>query len=375
MKRITVVLWGTGDTSKPRYRLLRDGLRACGVEVVECRSDVWIGADDKTQQGNLGRRLLSLVASYPTLIWKYLKLPSHDCAVVSHPGLLDLFVLAPFARVRRVPLIWDLFLPVYDTVVRDRNLIQARSPFARLLWSIEWLALRLPTRVFLDTETYARRIEIDFGLPEGTIGSVPVGAEDIFFASVRPRVNNGPLKVLFYGQFIPLHGIEYIVSAARQLRDELVDWVIIGDGQEASRIRAELAAVHLPRMTWINHVNYHELVQHLRDADVCLGIFGTSEKASSVIPNKVYQALAAGRPVITRDSPAIRELLDHCPPWTVLVPPGDSGALADALIRLWNAKESGAFVETADAVLPRVDARTVGQAFLEFCGLTVESRS
>jgi glycosyltransferase involved in cell wall biosynthesis len=65
-------------------------------------------------------------------------------------------------------------------------------------------------------------------------------------------------------------------------------------------------------------------------ADVCLGIFGTSAKAQRVIPNKVYDALACARPVITADTPAIRELLQ--PDDQVIVcPPGDPESLADAI--------------------------------------------
>ncbi len=59
------------------------------------------------------------------------------------------------------------------------------------------------------------------------------------------------------------------------------------------------------RIPW---VDYDTLHQHIADADVCLGIFGTSAKAANAIPNKAYQILAVGRPLVTRDSPAIREL-------------------------------------------------------------------
>jgi glycosyltransferase involved in cell wall biosynthesis len=52
-----------------------------------------------------------------------------------------------------------------------------------------------------------------------------------------------------------------------------------------------------------------------------------------VIPNKAFQALACGAPLVTADTPAARELLTDGES-ALLVPPGDPRALADALRRL-----------------------------------------
>ena len=82
--------------------------------------------------------------------------------------------------------------------------------------------------------------------------------------------------------------------------------------------------------TWLSA---EQLADAMREADVCLGIFGTTPKAARVIPYKVFAALALGRPVITRDSPAIRELLVD-EESALLCPPGDGQALAAALERL-----------------------------------------
>ena len=61
-------------------------------------------------------------------------------------------------------------------------------------------------------------------------------------------------------------------------------------------------------------------------ADLCLGVFGATPKAARVVPHKVYTALAAGRPVLTADTPAVRELLRPGEEvWTM--PPGDPDAL------------------------------------------------
>jgi glycosyltransferase involved in cell wall biosynthesis len=80
-------------------------------------------------------------------------------------------------------------------------------------------------------------------------------------------------------------------------------------------------------------VDYERLPGEIRSAGCALGIFGTSAKASRVIPNKAFQALACGAPLVTADTPAARELLRDGES-ALLVPAGDPEALAAAVVRL-----------------------------------------
>jgi len=89
----------------------------------------------------------------------------------------------------------------------------------------------------------------------------------------------------------------------------------------------------LEHLRWIPWVDYSELPAWIRRADICLGIFGTSDKAARVIPNKVFQVLACGRPLITRISPAIQELEAATQTEIYFVPPGDAFSLAAAVLR------------------------------------------
>jgi glycosyltransferase involved in cell wall biosynthesis len=93
--------------------------------------------------------------------------------------------------------------------------------------------------------------------------------------------------------------------------------------------------LQLTNVDWIDWAAYPQLRDHIAGADVCLGIFATTDKAQRVIPNKVYQALASRRPLITADTPAARELLlrDQMV-GALLVPAADEKALARALLRL-----------------------------------------
>jgi glycosyltransferase involved in cell wall biosynthesis len=337
-----IVLWGTYDTGKPRVRLLREGIRRIGFELIECHADIWGNIEDKSQvQGSIKKLklVLSCLISYPILIWRYLRLPAHELVLVSYPGLIDVLLIRCFAWLRRTPVVWDVFISIYDTLVLDRRMIRIGCPVEKLLWSGEWLALRAADGIFMDTRAHARRLEALFKLSDNICGTVWVGAETEKFPSVTQKPSSArrvysekkPLHVLYYGQFIPLHGIDHIIEAARLLCEANVNWILIGRGQEAAHIREMLDQVPLPRLHWIEWVEYAELIKWIEQADLCLGIFGTSEKAASVIPNKVFQVISAGKPIVTRDSPAIRELLHHAPPCVYLVREGSATAIADAI--------------------------------------------
>lgn len=336
-----ILLWGTYDTGKPRVRVLLAGLERAGVRVDPCHADIWRGVSDKSQLHGWRRRASVAVrwlASYPGLAWRLARAPRPDAILVGFPGILDMLVAAPIARLRGIPLVWDMFMSIYDTVVEDRRLVRRTGLAARCLFRLERLSLRRADIVFLDTQAHARRIEALFGLPPGRAEAVWVGVETEHFpaeAAGAPQAPPGAppagLRVLFYGQFIPLHGIETIVQAARLTRDDPIDWHLIGTGQETGRIEAMLAEQPLPRLHWEPWVDYPQLHRRIAAADLCLGIFGDSQKAASVIPNKVFQIVAMGRPLITRDSPAARELLRDGPPCVRLVPPADPHALAAAV--------------------------------------------
>lgn len=333
-----VVYWGTYDTGKPRNRIMIRGLKENGIEVLECHADVWGRIEDKSQVSGWSQRLRLLVRwlrSYPGLILHYLRLPKHDVVIIGYMGHLDVLILWPFAKLRGVPIVWDAFLSLYNTVVEDRKFIGPKHPSAYLLFTWEYLSCRAADIVILDTRAHADYFRQRFKIPENRIGVVFVGVETDAFPlrpqSAEMRKPNQPLSVLFYGQFIPLHGIETVVCAAKLTEEEQIRWILIGRGQEESKIRRMIEEKPLKNLTWIPWVPFNELSKWIQKADICLGIFGDTKKAAMVIPNKVFQILASGRPIVTMDSPAIRELLSPEMPGVYLVAPSDPDSLIGAI--------------------------------------------
>ncbi|HEV8375941.1 MAG TPA: glycosyltransferase, partial [Candidatus Polarisedimenticolia bacterium] len=98
-------------------------------------------------------------------------------------------------------------------------------------------------------------------------------------------------------------------AALLEKSGEACKFKLIGDGAERGRIEALAQQLGVRAMEFLDAQSPEVLAETLRSADVCLGIFGETGKAGRVVPNKVYEAMAAGRPVITGDSPAAREFL------------------------------------------------------------------
>lgn len=325
------VMWlGTYDRSYPRARVLIEGLRELGVDVVEHHRPVWEGRRDKTA----GLRPLPLAASSLRFAGAWaglgvagLRERPVDAVVAGYLAQPDVVPAWCVARARRVPLVVDMMISLTDTLAGDRAL--AGRAAAAALAGADRLSVRLADLVLADTAAGAGWLAERFGVARGRIAVVPVGAEPSRFP--REPEPAGDPRVLFYGKLAPLHGLETVLEAAR--RPGVPPVRLIGDGQLAPWLAGELERDHPAGLTWERWVAYERLGAEVSASAVCLGVFGTSEKAARVVPNKVWQAMAAARPVITADTPAVREVLQD-EVSALLVPAGDADALAAALARL-----------------------------------------
>ena len=357
-----LVVWGTYDVSKPNVRQLLAGIRAVGIAVHEVHADIWAGVRDKgtLTRGEQLRAAWRWLRSVPALVRGYLAAPPHDVVLVPYLGLFDLFVLLPFARHRGARLVWQVFISPWDTAVNDRRMLSPWNPLAMALYAAEWIAVRAADRSFIDTPAHARRFERLMGVAAGTVGDVPLGTDPARFPprAGRPTLRS-PLRVFFYGQYIPLHGIETIVRAAKRCEEAgvAVQWELAGLGQEHPRITALIEALGVRSVTQLGWIDAAEIPGRIHACDVGLGIFGTSGKAITVVPNKAYEIAATQTPLISGDTPALASFAPGHP-WVLRVPPGNDAALADCVMRL---ARQGAWPDAPP--MPVVGPREIGAAF------------
>jgi glycosyltransferase involved in cell wall biosynthesis/2-polyprenyl-3-methyl-5-hydroxy-6-metoxy-1,4-benzoquinol methylase len=314
-----VCYFGTYEEGYPRNEIFIAGMRQAGITVYECHESIWKGQRDKTgvHRGlSLLIMLVRIILAYVRLTVRYLRMPGHEVVMVGYIGQLDMLLAWLLTRLRAKPLVFNPMLSIYDTFCNDRDLVRPDSLAGRVLRLLDHLSCRAADMVLLDTQQHVDYFVQTFHLPATKFRVVPVGADDRLFNNARKSATSrrdqasSPCQVLFVGKFIPLHGCETIVRAAKLLRNDPVHITMVGSGQERERIQQLVREQHLSNITLVDWVEYDQLPSWYAQADICLGIFGNSAKASRVIPNKVYQALAMARPIITADTPAVRSELE-----------------------------------------------------------------
>ena len=304
----TVLWWGRFDAEYSRNRILCRAFDALGWESQAFRPTV-------SALGAFEARLR--------------RLPRPDLVFVPCFRQRDIAAARRYSRARGLPLLIDPLISAYDKQVFERGKFHEQSPQARRLLRWEQGLLQSADGMLADTAEHAHFFHEVLGVAESKLHVVPVGAEEALFTPA-PHTPNDPLVVLFFGSFLALQAPQVIVEAARRYRGPALRWRLIGRGPLLADCKALAAGLgHVEFSDWLPYEQLPAAIQH---ADILLGVFGSSAKANRVIPNKAFQALACGKPLITRRASAYPdELLSAAHSGITWIEASDAAALAKAV--------------------------------------------
>ncbi len=359
-----VIVFGAYDVGKPRVRLLIDALKKSDRLEAEIHVSVWQGVADKSVAGlaQFVGAAFRYLLGMPRALWRLSRHSGTAPLLLPYPGTPEIFLAGPIARARGRKVVLDAFLPIHDTIIRDRQMARENGIVARFLRWFEEAGLRQADVILVDTDAHGDFLSREYAIPRQRFETIVVGAEALFHQPPEPDdfedildPNETTPIILFYGQFIPLHGLATILEAAKLTRSEALRWIVVGSGQQEDLARKFVAENGSGRLTWVPWVDYRRLPALVARADICLGIFGGSDKAARVIPNKLFQALAMGKRVLTRSSPALDPLAEGFAERIVTIPPENAAALAEAVCDLVGRREpanASLPIELADILTP-----------------------
>lgn len=333
-----VCYFGTYRAEYSRNQIMIEGLRRNGVDVIECHEPLWRDIEDRVNVAGGGWKqfafLARVVKTYARLLQQYRQVGAYDVLIVGYPGQLDVFLARLLAWLRRKPLVWDVFMSIY-LIAWERGLGEKGRLNLWLLRALEYVACRLPDRLIQDTDEYVAWLCRTHHLKAERFRLVPTGADDRTFYPVAATQAAGRFRVVYYGTYIPNHGVPQMIAAARLLQaTPEIQFEFIGQGPERVVVEALAREYALANVQFTDWVEGAQLPAYLADADVCLGAFGDTPQSLMTIQNKIYEGLAMGKAVISGDSPTVRASLTHGE-HLYLCARDDPQALADAILALY----------------------------------------
>lgn len=313
---LRVCYFGTYRANYVRNQVMIAGLRTQGAEVYECHSTLWHSVDDRVQQASGGWKnpnfLMRVIRAYRQLLRTHRQVPDYDVMLVGYPGQFDVYLARLLTWWRHKPMVLDILMSLH-LIAEERELTR-KSPFTgKLIYYLEKIGLKLPDLLIADTAEYEEYYCQKYNLPAKKFRRVPLAVDDRIY---QPRSDITPPKdhfrVIYYGTFIPLHGVETIVRAAALLKDRSdIRFYFYGDGQERASVEKLASQLDLQNVEFCGWLDKEKLPEEISKSHICLGVFGTTKQSLCTIQNKIWEAMMMQRPVITGDAKTIREELSH----------------------------------------------------------------
>ncbi len=237
------------------------------------------------------------------------------------------------ARLKRTPLLFEVrdLWPAFAVavgVLRQPVLIRASEWLERFLY-------RHADQVMINSPGFQAHV-----LERGarTAALIPNGADITMFDPLADGAafrRDHQLEDKFVALYAGAHGmsndLEVVLAAADRLQARReIAVVLLGDGKEKDRLMARAADMALPNIYFLDPIPKTAMHQALAAADACIAILKPIPLYATVYPNKVFDYMAAGRPVVLAIDGVIREVVEAANAG-FFVPPGDPAALAAAL--------------------------------------------
>ena len=264
-----------------------------------------------------------------------------DTVVVSSPTFFSIgsaWLLARLKRARLVVEVRDLWPAIFVElgVLTNRRVI-------RLLERLELAAYAAADQVVVVSDGFRQNL-IERGVPAGKVHTIRNGVELDRFgpggsdaagreqARARLGARPGDCLVLYAGTHGISHALSRVADAAALLAGQPIHVAFVGDGSDKPRLRRRVVELGLDNVTLAPAVPPDDVPGLLAAADICLVPLRDVPLFATFIPSKMFEYLAAAKPVIGSVTGEPAQILREA--GAVVVPPEDSEALADAIASL-----------------------------------------
>ncbi len=279
-------------------------------------------------------RVINFLSFMLSSFWSGLKVREVDLVWGTSPPIFQGITAWMLARLKRVPFLFEVrdLWPAFAIavgVLQNKLLIKASQTLERFLYKrADQVVVNSPGFINHVTARGAKSVEL-----------VPNGSD---VRMIRPESDGSSFRKKYQldGKFVALyagaHGMSndlgVLLSAANRLRDvDNLAIVLVGDGKEKHNLQKRSFEMGLQNVYFSSPVPKEQMSEILAAADVCIAILKPVDLYKTVYPNKVFDYMAAGKPIILAMDGVIREVVETAQAGR-FVPPGNSELLADTIL-------------------------------------------
>ncbi len=187
-------------------------------------------------------------------------------------------------------------------------------------------------KILITSQMFRDYLTDSFKIDDSKIEYLPQYSEDIFL-SVKEKKQGDTFKLLFAGNIGVAQDLDTVIDVARALKDENIEFNIVGDGTELERIKKK--AENLSNVVFYGRCPLSDMPSFYEEADACIVTLTNDGAIGHTLPGKVQSCMAAGRPIVAAAGGETALLLNdvqggYCSP------SGDANGLAQDILNLKN---------------------------------------
>lgn len=234
------------------------------------------------------------------------KMFGKDFYFVSYMGHFLVIFMRLFTK---KPIVFDFYLSIFDMMCNDRKVYTADSFLGKITYWIEKKSLEKADYIIVDTTKLIDTLSKEYHISKDKFVRVPLTINEDNVVKQDVKRYKEQFTVLYVGSYIPLHGTEVILEAAKLLeeKDEDIFILMIGKGPDLKKCQNLAKEYHLKDIEFKGFMTLEELNYYYNAADINLGLFNTGERANSVVLNKTNDSFRVGKPHLTLETDAMKE--------------------------------------------------------------------
>lgn len=230
------------------------------------------------------------------------------------------------------PLVFDEFINPIEWSVYEHNKFKKNGIIEKLLIKAYRITLLTTKLILSDTESHREFSSNILGVTKDKFIAFPVGTDEDIFYPKSVKMDESIFTVFYYGNMLPLHGIEYVCEAAVAVAKvhKEVNFIVIGGGSRTEEL-VKNAIQNGASISYKKWVDFGKLPEFINRSNLCLGgPFGNTVQSKMVITGKTFQFMASGKPTIIGRTDENKVFVDKGN--VIIVDQGSSDSIARAII-------------------------------------------